>query len=192
VDKSLVQFDDARAGPGRYRLLETVRRYAAGQLDAQGPAVADTARTVHRDYYLALAEAAAPQLIAHDQMQWMDRLDAELGNLRAAIALSLAQADPEPGLRLAASLRVYWSARGHAAEAADALRALLDMPGVQRTMLARSRTLAAAATLAERAGSYAAAEDYCQEALAIAAPPGEDYLVADLLHQRAWILLHQG
>ena len=192
VDKSLVQFDDAGAGPGRYRLLETVRRYAAGQLDAQGPAVADTARTVHRDYYLALAEAAAPQLIAHDQMQWMDRLDAELGNLRAAIAFSLTQPDPEPGLRLAASLLVFWSARGHAAEAADALRALLDVPGAQRATLARARALAAAATLAERAGSYAAAEGYCQEALAIAAPAGEDYLVADLLHQRAWILLHQG
>ena len=192
VDKSLVQFDDAGAGPGRYRLLETVRRYAAGQLDAQGPAVADTARTVHRDYYLALAEAAAPQLIAHDQMQWMDRLDAELGNLRAAIAFSLTQPDPEPGLRLAASLLVFWSARGHAAEAADALRALLDVPGAQRATLARARALAAAATLAERAGSYAAAEGCCQEALAIAAPAGEDYLVAELLHQRAWILLHQG
>ena len=41
VDKSLVQFDDAGAGPGRYRLLETVRQYAAGQLDAQGPAAAE-------------------------------------------------------------------------------------------------------------------------------------------------------
>ena len=131
VDKSLVQFDDTGAGPGRYRLLETVRQYAAGQLDAQGPAVAETARTAHRDYYLALAEAAAPQLMAPDQSQWLDRLDAELGNLRAAIAFSLAQPDPEPGLRLAASLRVYWSARGHAAEGADVLRALLDAPAAQ-------------------------------------------------------------
>ena len=64
VDKSLVQFDDTGTGPGRYRLLETVRQYAAGQLDAQGPAVADAARIAHRDYYLALAEAAAPQLVA--------------------------------------------------------------------------------------------------------------------------------
>ena len=51
-----------------------------------------------------------------DQAQWLDRLDAELGNLRAAIAVSQAQPDPEPGLRLAASLRVYWQVRGHAAE----------------------------------------------------------------------------
>ena len=52
-----------------------------------------------------LRATAAPQLIAHDQATWLDRLDAELGNLRAAIAVSLTEADPEPGLQLAASLR---------------------------------------------------------------------------------------
>ena len=192
VDKSLVQFGDAGAAPGRYRLLDTVRQYAAGRLDAAGPAAADAARIAHRDYYVVLAEAAAPQLVGPAHAEWLDRLDAELGNLRAAIAFTLTQPDPDPGLRLAASLRVFWSARGHAAEAADALHALLDLPGAQGATLTRARALAAAATLAERAGSYATAEDYCQEALAIAAPAGDDYLVADLLHQRAWILLHQG
>ena len=53
-----------------------------------------------------------------DQAAWLDRLDAELGNLRAAIAFSLTQPDPEPGLRLAASLLVFWRLRGHAAEGA--------------------------------------------------------------------------
>src|SRR5499427_2039121 len=48
VDKSLVQFGDASAGPGRYRLLETVRQYAAGRLDAQGKAAAWAARMAHR------------------------------------------------------------------------------------------------------------------------------------------------
>ena len=87
------------------------------------------ARIAHRDYYLALAEAAAPHLVRADQAEWLDRLDAELGNLRAAIAVSLSEADPAAGLRLAASLRVYWQVRGHAAEAADVLRAFLDAPG---------------------------------------------------------------
>jgi len=132
VDKSLVQFSDTGAGPGRYRLLETVRQYADGQLGALGPAVAGAARIAHRDYYLALAEAAAPQLIGPDQGAWLDRLDAELGNLRAALAFSQAQADPEPGLRLAASLRVFWLARGHGPEAADAFQALLDLPAAIR------------------------------------------------------------
>jgi predicted ATPase/DNA-binding CsgD family transcriptional regulator len=192
VDKSLVQFGDTTAGPGRYRLLETVRQYAAGQLDALEPGEADTARTAHRDYYLALAEAAASQLVGLDQAVWLDRLDAELGNLRAAIAFSLTRPDPEPGLRLAASLRVFWLARGHAAEAADALQALLDRPVAPEAMLARARALAVAANLVERAGGYATAEKYCEEALAIARSAEADYLVAELLHTRAWVSLRQG
>ena len=192
VDKSLVQFGDAGAGPGYYRLLETVRQYAAGQLDAQGPAAVNHVRLAHRDYCLALAEAAAPQLIAHDQAEWLDRLDVELGNLRAAIAVSLTQADPVPGLRLAASLRVYWTARGHAIEGAEALRTLLDAPAAQEATLPRARALAAAARLLQQTGDRTIAEDYCQEALAIARAVGDDYLVADLLDIPAFILLRQG
>jgi predicted ATPase/DNA-binding CsgD family transcriptional regulator len=192
VDKSLVQFGDAGAGPGRYRLLETVRQYAVGRLDAQGPAAANTARVAHRDYYLALAEAAAPHLAGPDQAAWLDRLDAELGNLRAAIAFSQAQPDPEPGLRLAASLRLYWVARGHAAEGADALRALLDAPAAQGATLPRARALAVAGRLLQHAGGFAIAGDYCEEALAIARAADHEQLVAELLCDRAWILLSQG
>jgi len=191
VDKSLVQFDRTSAGPGRYRLLETVRQYAAAQLDAQGPA-AGTARVAHRDYYLTLAEAAAPQLVGPDQAAWLDRLDAELGNLRAAIAFSQTQPDPGPGLQLAARLRVYWMVRGHAAEGADALRALLDLPAAREATLPRARALATAAHLLQQTGGYAIAGDCCEEALVIARAAGDDYLVADLLHVRAWLLVRQG
>jgi predicted ATPase/DNA-binding CsgD family transcriptional regulator len=191
VDKGLVQFGDTAAGLGRYRLLETVRQYAAMRLDAQGPA-ADGARAAHRDFYLALAEAADPQLVGPDQAGWLERLDAELGNLRAAIAFSLTQSDPEPGLRLAGSLRTYWRARGHAAEGADALRTLLDMPVAQKATLPRARALAVAANLLQQMGSYAIAGEYCQEALAIARAVGDEYLVGELLYVRAWVLLRQG
>jgi predicted ATPase/DNA-binding CsgD family transcriptional regulator len=192
VDKSLVQFGDAGTGPGRYRLLETVRQYAAARLAALGPAAAGAARTAHRDYYLALAEASAPHLVAADQGAWLDRLDAELGNLRAATAVSLTQPDPEPGLRLAASLRVFWKVRGHAAEGADVLRALLDAPAAQGATLPRARALAAAANLLQQTGGYAIAEDYCEEALAVARAAGDEYLAADLLQIRAVILLRHG
>jgi len=192
VDKSLVQFGDAGNGPGRYRLLETVRQYAAGQLDALGPAAAQAARIAHRDFYLALAESAGPQLVAADQAAWLDRLDAELGNLRAAITVSLTQADTAPGLRLAASLRPYWQARGHGAEGADALRALLDTPAAQAATLLRARALAAAGHLLQLTGGYAIAEDFCREALTIARAAGDEYLVTELLCERAWLLMRQG
>jgi non-specific serine/threonine protein kinase len=192
VDKSLVQFSDAGAGPGRYRLLETVRQYTAGQLDALGPAAAGAARTAHRDYYLALAEQAAPQLVAADQATWLDRLDAELDNLRAAIAVSRTQDDPEPGLRLAASLREFWLVRGHVAEGAEVLRLLLDAPAARGATLLRARALAAAANLAEKTDGYAIAADYCEEALAIARAADDDHLMAELLQVQAWRLVRQG
>ena len=192
VDKSLLQFGDTGAGPGRYRLLETVRQYAAGRLEAQGPAAANQARAAHRDYYLALAEAAGQELAGPDQAAWLDRLDAELDNLRAAIAFSLTQPDPEPGLRLAASLRVFWRIRGHAAEGASMLQALLDAPAAQGPTLARARALRAAAQVLETTSSFAIVADYCQEALAIARAAGDDYLAADLLQARAWALVFQG
>ena len=192
VDKSLVHFNDAGTGPGRYRLLETVRHYAAERLDAQGPAAVETARTAHLGYYAALAEAAAPQLVGAEQAQWLDRLDADLSNLRAAIAVGMTQPDPEPGLRLAASLRLYWVARGHAVEGADALRAFLDMPAAKQATLPRARALATAAHLLERTGDYTMAGHYGEEAQTIASAAGDDYLVTELLSNRAWILARQG
>ena len=192
VDKSLVQFDDTGTGPVRYRLLETVRQYAAWQLEGQNPVAAENARIAHRNHYLAVAEVAAPHLVARDQGEWLERLDLELGNLRAAIAFSLTQADPAPGIRLAASLRVFWKARGHATEAAEALQALLAAPAAQEATLLRARALACTAYLLEQTGGYAIAEQCCDEALAIARAAGDDYLVADLLDIRAFMLLRQG
>ncbi len=123
---------------------------------------------------------------------WLARLDAELGHLRAAIAFSLTEADPEPGLRLAASLPVYWRARGHAAEGAEALRSLLDVPVAQRATLPRARAMAAAANLLQQTGQYAIAQDYCQQALAIARAARDDRLLSEVLSLRAWILRRQG
>jgi len=141
---------------------------------------------------LALAEAAAPELVAPGQVTWMDRLDLELDNLRAAIAYTLKHADPAPGIRLAAALRVFWKARGHAAEGAEALRALLDVPAAQEAAVLRARGLATAAYLLEQTGGYAIAEGYCDEALSIAQAAGDDYLVADLMDVRGYILLRRG
>jgi predicted ATPase/class 3 adenylate cyclase len=192
VDKNLVQFNDSGTGPARYRLLETVRQYTARQLERQDPEAAHDARTSHRDHYLALAQSAAPQLIAHDQAAWLDLLDLELDNLRAAIAFSLTQPDPAPGLQLVTALRVFWKARGHATEGVDSVRALLAAPAAPGATLLRARALAAAAYLLDQTGGYALAEEYCEEALAIAGSADDDFLTADLLYVRAYVLLRRG
>jgi predicted ATPase/class 3 adenylate cyclase len=197
VDKSLVHFhtgigDDTGDGPVRYRLLETVRQYAMRRLQGHDRAAADEVAAAHRDHYLALARAAAPRLVARDQPAWLDRLDLELDNLRAAIAFSLRQADATAGIGLAASLRIFWKARGHASEGAEALRALLDLPGAQGATVLRGTALASAAYLLEQTGGYATAAEYCDEALAIARSAGDDRLAADAAAIRAFVLVRRG
>src|SRR5207237_1345559 len=98
VDKSLVQVSEDAESEARYRLLETVRQYALQRLEETGDHTAVERR--HRDWFLELALAAAPELKGPDQQLWMERLEAEHDNLRAALARC--QEDPagaEVGLR---------------------------------------------------------------------------------------------
>jgi predicted ATPase/class 3 adenylate cyclase len=204
VDKNLVHFDTgvsdgdtgigngAGAGTARYRLLETVREYALRRLEGHDRAAADEVARAHRDHYLALSCAAAPRLIAHDQAEWLDRLELELDNIRAAIAFSLRRADATAGIGLAASLRIFWRARGHASEGADALLAMLDLPGAHGATVLRATALASAAYLLEQTGGYAAAAEYCDEAMAIARSAGDDELAADAAAIQAFVLVRQG
>ncbi len=192
VDKSLVQLDESGGGQTRYRLLETVRHFASRQLEELDDKSPEVVRVAHRDHYLALAEAAAPHLVAYDQAAWLDRLDCEFDNLCAAIAFSLKQSDLGPALRLATSLRMFWRARGHALEGLEALREVLSASSADGTTLARARALAAAAFLLRQIGGYETAEAYVAEALEIAQPSGEHSLTADLLDTRAFIMLRQG
>jgi ATP/maltotriose-dependent transcriptional regulator MalT len=113
VDKSLVQ-----PGTG-YRLLESVRQYAADQLFAAGETAA--IRNRHLDYFLALAMQAEDGL-ERDQDRWRQLLDNDADNLRAALRWGLDLPDPDRGRRLAAVLVRYWFIRGHAREGLAFLR----------------------------------------------------------------------
>ncbi|CAM5495204.1 AfsR/SARP family transcriptional regulator [Streptomyces tanashiensis] len=113
VEKSLVEVRD----DGRYRMLETIRAYAAERLPDGDPAPA-----AHLAYYRELAEAADPELRGAAQLEWLARLDAEDANLRAA----LRRGTPEDGLRLVAALSPYWWLRGLRGRVAAPVAELLD------------------------------------------------------------------
>jgi predicted ATPase/DNA-binding CsgD family transcriptional regulator len=113
VDKSLVLVTQ-RNETARYRLLEPVSQYAREKLqDSGGEALA---RTRHAEYYLALAEEAEPGLSGPDQGLWLERLEAEHDNCRAALSWSLEGGDAELGLRLAGVLGGFWYKRGYLGE----------------------------------------------------------------------------
>jgi predicted ATPase len=125
VDHSLVVVERS-AGEARYRLLETVRQYAAERLEEAGEEA--TVRHRHLAWCLTLAEAAEPALFGADQMAWFAWLDAEQDNLRMALAWSLVADGPDhpsdgptlqAGLRLAGVLAQYWFVRAPWSEAAS-------------------------------------------------------------------------
>jgi len=103
VDKSLLIADD-EAGLTRYRLLETIRQYAQERLEQTGEA--DAVRRRHAEHYVAFAEAAAPHLHGRDQATWIERLEAEIDNLRAVMTWSAGAGDADLALRLVIATNV--------------------------------------------------------------------------------------
>jgi predicted ATPase/class 3 adenylate cyclase len=128
VDKSLIQTVSESNGLNRFRMLETIRQYAHEKLVESGQA--EAARQRHLQYYLELAETFEKGIRGPDQVRIQERLEAELDNLRLALAWSLEGRgrsvwNPELGLRLASSLVSFWSIHGRQDEAIQWLEQLL-------------------------------------------------------------------
>ena len=120
IDKSLVALEDELAGDARYRLLDTIREYAAARLAASGEQ--GETRRRHRDEMLRLVEDVVSQAFVRDALPWAEqvklynRIAADQANLRAALAFSLEAADAETGLRLCSALRSSWVVQGDVTE----------------------------------------------------------------------------
>jgi predicted ATPase len=179
VDKSFVVM---HADLERYRLLESVRQYAQMRLTEAGED--QTARERHLRFYLALGEAAEPNLLGPQQGAWLARLHLEQANLLAAHAsCDRAGSGAALGLRLCFALRNYWLDQGllHVGHrlALDAL----SRAGAEGRNLIRCRALAAAASLEYFMGLYPEAQEHLAESLSIAEAIGdrERILVALML-----------
>ena len=118
LDHSLLRRDEGggreAAGEPRFRMLETIREFGLDALDAAGEA--EAAREAHARFFLALAREAEPHLTGLDQARWLDRLDAEQANLRAALAHLEGGDDLEAALQLGKALGRFWIVRGHLGE----------------------------------------------------------------------------
>ncbi|MEU4665913.1 BTAD domain-containing putative transcriptional regulator, partial [Micromonospora chalcea] len=111
----------------RYRMLGTIKEYAAQRLAEAGEA--DTARRAHLAYFTALAETAEPRLRRADQLTWLARLDAEHDNITAAMRGALAAGEGPEAMRLAAGAGWYWWLGGHRTEGMELIIAATEAPG---------------------------------------------------------------
>ncbi|HTQ88053.1 MAG TPA: AfsR/SARP family transcriptional regulator, partial [Streptosporangiaceae bacterium] len=114
-------------GTLRYRMLGTVKEYAADRLAEAGES--DLARQAHLGYFTDLAEAAEPHLRRADQLAWLARLEADHDNIAAAMRGAIAAGEAQAAMRLAAAVGWYWWLGGRRSEGFELLVAATRVPG---------------------------------------------------------------
>ncbi len=166
LDKSLVQAQQGIGGEPRFMLLETIREYATEQLAASGEQA--TVQKRHAHYFLRLAEKVGPYWSSSVGDIWLEQMEREDANLRAALAWSKANQDGvEIGLRLAGALYWYWFLLGYLREGRTWLEGMLERTASSDRSVARGRAFLSAGWLASAEDDNEAASFRAEESLSI-------------------------
>ncbi len=191
ASRSLLRREARPDGELRFGMLETIRAFALEQLEACGDLEAAGRR--FRDFFAALAEQAEPNLVGPEQAVWLDGLEREHDNLRAALRWCIDRDDAESGLRLAGSLWRFWFTRRHLVEGSRWLDECLALPGAVRAKPeTRARALNAAGNLAHALGDLTRAAMLHHEALAVRQALGDMRGIAVSLNSLANVAVDRG
>jgi predicted ATPase/class 3 adenylate cyclase len=189
VDKSLVVYEEHRA-EARYRLMVTLRQYSRDRLlEAEE---AEAVRERHWDWCVDLAEQGERELMGAAQTEWLERLEIEHDNFRAALHSALDSGGASAGLRLGGALWRFWHLRCHLREGRDRLEAILAMPGAADRTPARAKALNGAGALAHDQGDFQRAAQLHEESLVIARECGDPEPMAYALLSLGHVALRQG
>jgi predicted ATPase/transcriptional regulator with XRE-family HTH domain len=191
VGKSLVQ-QEAAGEDVRLRMLEITREYAWERL---AEIEAEALHKRHAEYYLSVAVAAEPRLKGEQQITWLDRLEAEHNNLRAALQWSLQHREVEITLRLGSALWRFWLIRGYLSEGRRWLEEALASGGAGVGVVpatVRANALNGAGNLAYSAGDYAAALALHEESLGLRRELGDKQGMAGALNNIAVVWRDRG
>jgi len=190
VAKSLILFEEGQEG-GRYRMLEIVRQYAAERLNASEEA--QEAETKHRDWFVALSEAAELELRSARKKIWIHRLTADYDNLRLAMSRCGSDASGiEAGLRMTGALSQFWSGRYAYREGRAHLQAALGKGGTPSPTREWGKALHALGLIIERQGEPLLAREHLEKALHIHEQIGDRQGIGASLHTLGSIALTLG
>ena len=190
ADKSLLAHEEMSGGEPRFRMLQVIREYAREQLVESGEAVELLRR--HAGYFCLLAEEAEPYLTSASRGAWLERLEMELDNIRAALAWSRSrEGDLGIGARLASALVWFWFMRGHLSEGRVWLEGALTCLPESACTLPRAKTLYGAGGLAWAQGDYPTARRLLHESLAICRELGDKHWTAHALSSLGLVALSQ-
>ena len=180
LDKSLLRQEEGPGGEPRFVMLETVHEFAREKLGQS--AEAEQIRRLHAEYFLTLAEEAYPELKGANQLQWLERLETEHDNMRAALSWALEGKVVEVALRLGGALWSFWSMRVYYSEGRRWLESALAMEG-RGLPEVRAMALAGAGKLAEEQGDLDRAQEAYEVGLQLLANEGSEaklWLLASL------------
>ncbi|MBN9391088.1 MAG: tetratricopeptide repeat protein [Chloroflexi bacterium] len=163
--KSLLQRSEVTGTTGWYTIHEALRQFAAEALVA-GNGEASQVATRHSAFYMALAEEAETKYYSRDQVTWLDHIEREYDNIRAALAWLEHQGELGTVLRMGGALRYFWFVRGYHTEGSEQLLRTLARPEVFGPSTARIRALNAAGYLQWVRGEETEARKLLEEALA--------------------------
>lgn len=188
VNKSLAVYEE-RDGSGRYRLLETVKQYAAERL-LQVAGAGTLCQSRHADYFLALAEEQEPHLNSEKQVAALDLLDLEYDNFQAALLWSTRSPEAlETACRLASALSYFWTARGHLLGGRRWFDVLMPCIAEASTQM-RVKFLLGAAYMACVYGDPLQHRSCCDAALELCQDPSNrlEYARCLVMKSRNWML----
>jgi predicted ATPase/DNA-binding SARP family transcriptional activator len=181
VEKSLVEMRES-GDSARYRLLETVRQYASERLAERGET--DARHRRHAEFFFALAAEAEPHLTTARRRVWIDRLQAELDNIRQTLTWSR-DGDHELHMRLVGSLHWFWFSTGQWPEARQWLRSALLTPISDRPTRDRAAVLFSAGAIACLQARPESGQVHLVEAERLARELGDKRLEAYVRNYRA-------
>ncbi len=179
ADQSLVRAEEV-GGETRFRMLDTIREFAAEQLSADGDR--DAIERRHAGTFLALAERASPLLSGDDQRRWLGRLERDHDNIRAVLDRSSDAADADTAIRLGFAMWRYWQKRGHLTEARRRLQGMADAPWSRPDPLLRARLMEALGGVCWWQADIPAMSAAYGEALELWQALGDDREIANALY----------
>jgi predicted ATPase/DNA-binding SARP family transcriptional activator/DNA-binding CsgD family transcriptional regulator len=189
VEKSLVVAEATESDRVRHRMLEPIRQYARKKLEEDEESDATLRR--HATLFLALAEEAEPELRGPRQQDWLERLEVEHDNFRAALTWALDRGKVELGLRLSGALGEFWHMRGHLSEGRQWLESALAAQGGAYLMSARAKAFTWVAHIAWEQGDYERSITLSKASLTLFRRRRDEAGVADTLSNLAWAALFQ-
>ena len=187
VDKSLVVAEESWEAGARYRLLEPIRQYARERLSVSGEG--DAVGRRHAAFFLALAEEAEPELKGPRQARWLDRLETEHDNFRAALSWALGRG-ADLGPPIACALSLFWYTRDYLSEGRTYLEAAASSDVAPATV--RAKALVGLGWIAEPQGDYERASAAYEESLKLYRECDDKRGVANALGDLGSLALDRG